>query len=60
MGRHGGHYLDQWSKLDSLVTIASARTPIISVFDWEDSLRYAVGTTYRYDDKWTFRARTCV
>lgn len=46
----------EWSQLDSLVIVRSGEEPIISVFNWDDSFRYAVGTTYRHNATWLFRA----
>jgi long-chain fatty acid transport protein len=47
----------EWSRLDSLIIERSGgAAPIISVFDWDDNLRYAVGATYRHNPTWLFRA----
>jgi long-chain fatty acid transport protein len=39
----------EWSQLDSLVIKRSGDEPVISDFDWDNSIRYAVGVTYRHN-----------
>jgi long-chain fatty acid transport protein len=46
----------EWSQLDSLVINRTGESPIITVFDWQDTLRYAIGTTYKHSGTWLFRA----
>ncbi len=46
----------EWSQLDSLIIKRTGADPIITVFDWDDSTRYAVGTTYKHNATWLFRA----
>lgn len=45
----------EWSQLDSLVIKRKGTEPVISDFDWEDSIRVAVGATYRHNQTWLFR-----
>ncbi len=45
----------EWSQLDSLVIRRTGEDPIISVFDWDNSYRVAVGATYKYNPTWLFR-----
>jgi long-chain fatty acid transport protein len=46
----------EWSQLDSLVIKRSGDEPVISDFDWDNSLRYAIGVTYKHSPTWLFRA----
>jgi long-chain fatty acid transport protein len=45
----------KWSGIDALVIrLGSGNTNTIPL-KWEDSFRYAVGTSYKHDERWTFR-----
>jgi long-chain fatty acid transport protein len=46
-----------WSTLDELrVKFDSGATDSVNVLEWDDALRYSLGLTYQYNDKWTWRA----
>jgi long-chain fatty acid transport protein len=45
----------QWSRIDSLVIqLGSGSTNTIPL-KWEDTYRYAIGASYKHDNRWTFR-----
>ena len=61
---HGSIVWTEWSTFESLnpntgvfdaITGAPVDTFLATQQDWEDTFRYAVGATYRHDDRWTFR-----
>lgn len=45
----------QWSKLDALVVEFDTRPDNITPLDWDDTVRVAVGASYRHNDKWLYR-----
>jgi len=45
----------QWSGIDALVARFGSGTTNTIPLHWDDSMRYAIGTSYRHDEKWTFR-----
>ena len=52
---HAGATWTRWSRLKDLPITAATPIPT-EVFDWKDSMGYAVGLTHAYDDKLTLRA----
>jgi long-chain fatty acid transport protein len=45
----------EWSELDELVVRTKSGGRNITTLDWNDTVRYAIGTTYNHSDTWTFR-----
>ena len=45
----------QWSKIDALVARFGTGNTNTIPLHWEDSTRVSVGTSYKHDEKWTFR-----
>ena len=45
----------QWSKIDALVASFGTGNTNTIPLHWEDSTRVSVGTSYKHDEKWTFR-----
>jgi long-chain fatty acid transport protein len=45
----------QWSRIDALVIQLGNGTTNTIPLKWDDSFRYAIGTSYKHDDRWTFR-----
>ncbi len=45
----------EWSELDELVVRGESGVLSITTLDWNNTMRYAIGTTYRYSDAWIFR-----
>jgi long-chain fatty acid transport protein len=46
----------QWSDIDTLDTKTQSGTRSVSVWDYDDSFRYALGTEFSPSRTWTFRA----
>ncbi|MGD8657342.1 MAG: outer membrane protein transport protein [Desulfobacterales bacterium] len=44
-----------WSKLDDLPVELDTGTDVTTIFDWEDTFRYAFGANYYFNENWTFR-----
>ena len=44
-----------WSKLDSLDIDIEDGSQSVTPLQWEDTLRYALGVTYQYNDSWLLR-----
>jgi len=44
-----------WNKLDALVLRSGSGTTGTIPLHWKDTYRYAIGATYKRDDRWTFR-----
>ena len=44
-----------WSKLNSLDIDIEDGSQSVTPLQWEDTLRYALGVTYKYNDTWLFR-----
>lgn len=62
---HGDVFWTQWSAFQKLEPMVDTGIPAADAFinpllatdeDWNDTFRYSVGTTYRHNDTWTFRA----
>ncbi len=45
----------KWSGIDALVLRSGSGTTGTIPLKWEDTFRYAIGASYRHDDRWTFR-----
>ena len=45
----------QWSGIDALVARFGNGSSNTIPLHWEDSMRYSIGTSYKHDEKWTFR-----
>lgn len=45
-----------WSSFKELVADFPDRSDLIKSENWEDNYRFAVGTTYKLDQKWTLRS----
>ncbi|MDH5515938.1 MAG: outer membrane protein transport protein [Gammaproteobacteria bacterium] len=45
----------QWSRIDKLAFRLGNGTTSTIPLKWEDSFRYAIGTSYKKDDRWTLR-----
>jgi long-chain fatty acid transport protein len=44
-----------WSKLDSLDIKIEDGSQSVTQLQWQDTMRYSLGVTYRHDDSWLFR-----
>lgn len=57
---HAGATWTRWSRLANINVISSAPIPALAnsteVFDWKDSIGYAVGLSHAYSDNLTLRA----
>lgn len=45
----------QWSKIDALVARFGSGSTNTIPLKWDDSMRYAIGASYKHSDQWTYR-----
>jgi long-chain fatty acid transport protein len=45
----------EWSELDEIRIKRDSGNQILAIWDWEDSIRYAIGGSYRHNSNWLFR-----
>jgi long-chain fatty acid transport protein len=45
----------EWSKLDEIRIKQDNGSQTLSIWDWEDSVRYSIGGSYRHNSNWLFR-----
>lgn len=45
----------QWSRINALVIQLGDGSTNTIPLKWEDTFRYAIGTSYKHDDRWKFR-----
>jgi len=46
----------QWSRVDALTVVAGGDVASVTPMRYENSMRYAIGATYKYNPTWTLRA----
>ena len=53
---HGDVTWTRWTRLQELVTNFANGNQQIAQFNWDNTMRYSAGVTYKHDSRWTFRA----
>ena len=54
---HGDITWTRWNRLQQLVlNFQTSGAQSVLPFNWDNSMRYSGGVTYRYGDRWVFRA----
>ena len=45
----------EWSELDEIRIKRDSGNQILAIWDWEDTVRYALGGSYKHNSNWLFR-----
>ena len=45
-----------WSELDEIKVVRESGSQSVTPYEWEDTIRVAVGASYRHNDSWLYRA----
>ena len=53
---HGDVSWTRWTRLQRLIVKFADGTQSVTPFNWNNTMRYSGGVTYRHNDRWTFRA----